>query len=94
MHKKSVADYLEADLKMQRVTKARCVEKGCGSHYISSMSECGTCGEYVCARHDCGCPLPGEKAAYRSGQVPTPFLTPPTFLREGFKGSYRQVDGS
>lgn len=27
------------------------------------MSQCGTCGQYVCTQHDCGCPLPGVDVA-------------------------------
>lgn len=34
-----------------------CVEPGCGTHYVNTMSWCGTCGAHMCWQHDCGCPV-------------------------------------
>jgi len=45
--------------KMQASTIDLCVADGCGSHYQSEMSQCLTCGRFMCHRHVCECLIDG-----------------------------------
>jgi hypothetical protein len=50
---------IEREMEIERNTIECCVEPGCGTHYLSEMSECTTCGHFMCSKHVCDCPIPG-----------------------------------